>query len=40
MELPKDLLAILEAFWAEEYESDYRRFVEKPAKTSPKNTFK
>jgi hypothetical protein len=29
MELPKDLLAILEEFWTEEYESDYRRFIKK-----------
>ncbi len=29
MELPKDLLAILEEFWTEEYESDYRRFIKR-----------
>jgi hypothetical protein len=33
MELPKDILATLEEFWTEEYESDYRCFIEKPAKT-------
>ena len=35
MELPEDVLQLLEVFWAEEYESDYRDFIEieKPAKT-------
>lgn len=28
MKLPKDILALLDDFWAEEYESDYRRFIE------------
>ena len=28
MKLPKNTLALLEDFWAEEYESDYRRFIE------------
>ena len=38
MELPKDVLGILELFWADEYESDYWRFIEdeKPAQTPAK----
>jgi len=28
MELPEDVLPLLEVFWAEEYESDYRDFIE------------
>jgi hypothetical protein len=41
MKLPKDVLALLEEFWAEEYESDYRRFVEieKPAKFRRKHLW-
>jgi hypothetical protein len=27
MKLPEDALAILEEFWAHEYESDYWRFI-------------
>jgi len=27
MELPEDVLPLLEVFWAEEYESDYRDFI-------------
>ena len=38
MKLPKDALPILEEFWAEEYEFDYRRLfeieIEKQAKVS------
>ena len=38
MKLPKDVLPLLEEFWAEEYESDYRRLfeieIENPAKVS------
>jgi hypothetical protein len=39
MKLSEKRLAILEEFWAEEYESDYRRFIEKPAKVSTKTSF-
>ena len=28
MKLPEDVLPLLEVFWAEEYESDYRDFIE------------
>jgi hypothetical protein len=28
MKLPENVLALLEEFWAEEYESDYRRLFE------------
>ncbi len=28
MELPEDVLALLEAFWAEEYESEYRHLFD------------
>ncbi len=43
MKLPKDVLPLLEVFWAEEYESDYRRLfeieIEKPTKTSAKTSL-
>jgi len=28
MKLPENVLALLEVFWAEEYETDYRRLFE------------
>ena len=40
MKLPEKCLAILEAFWAEEYESDNRRFIETPVKVSTKISTK
>ena len=39
MKLAEKRLAILEAFWAEEYESENRRFIETPAKDSTKASF-
>ena len=43
MKPPKNVLAVLEEFWAEEYESDYRRLfefeIEKPTKTSAKTSL-